>query len=154
MFLRVFILQDVLALQMFWKTTEMFNFVTLFILEQCYSKSSPQRISFKHYFFKLCKKFPKYFMSYNACKLSLEPSSESQITTIKEGDIELYIKLIPKVFRSLIVIYRKIEFVYHHWGWKSIDRPLFYPFRSLNYNLSLFIFLLWRGLNFKINGGV
>ena len=34
-------------------------------------------------------------------------------------------------FQPLIVIYRRVNLVYNHWGRTSIFRPLTYPFRSL-----------------------
>ena len=41
-----------------------------------------------------------------------------------------FIKLSGQMFWTLILIYRRGNFVYYHWGWTSIYRPLSYPFRS------------------------
>ena len=78
------------------------------------------------------------------------------------GDITLFIKPVPKVllnvilffgsttlgtfiefwlvgslswvFKTLIVIYRRSNFVYHYWGCTSNNRTLSYPFSSLSNN--------------------
>ena len=42
-----------------------------------------------------------------------------------------FIKLSGQTFQPLILIYRRGNFVYHHWECTSIYRPLSYPFRSL-----------------------
>ncbi len=48
------------------------------------------------------------------------------------------IKLSIQAFQPLIVIYRRGTFVVgDHWGFTYIFRPLSYPFRSLNIDLSL-----------------
>ena len=40
-------------------------------------------------------------------------------------------------FYPLIVIYRRVNFVYHYLGCTSISRPLSYPFRSMRLNLGM-----------------
>ena len=40
--------------------------------------------------------------------------------------------LVYRVYKLLIVIYRRGNFVYHHWGGTSIYRPLYNPFTSLD----------------------
>ena len=42
-----------------------------------------------------------------------------------------FIKLSVQTFQPLILLYRRGNFVYHHWRSTSIFRPLSYPFRSL-----------------------
>ena len=42
-----------------------------------------------------------------------------------------YLGLSVKTFQTLIVIYGRCNFVYHHWKCTSIYRSLCYPFRSL-----------------------
>ena len=42
-----------------------------------------------------------------------------------------FIKLSFQTFQPLILIYRRVNFVYPYWGWTSIYRLLSYPFRSL-----------------------
>ena len=45
--------------------------------------------------------------------------------------IGLSIKLIFKTFKSIIVIYRRGNFMYHYWGCTSIYQSSSYPFKSL-----------------------
>ena len=45
--------------------------------------------------------------------------------------IGLFIKLSVQMFQPLIVIYKRGNIVYHHWGCAFIHRLLSYPFRSL-----------------------
>ena len=45
--------------------------------------------------------------------------------------IGLFIKWSDQTFELLTVIYKRGNFVYHHWGCASFYRPLSYPFRSL-----------------------
>ena len=45
--------------------------------------------------------------------------------------ISRFIQLSVQTFQPLIVIYKRSNFVYHHWGCTPIYRPLSYPFRSL-----------------------
>ena len=42
-----------------------------------------------------------------------------------------FIKLSVQIFQPLIVIYRKGNFDYHHWGYTLIYQPLSYPCRSI-----------------------
>ena len=61
-----------------------------------------------------------------------------QIQNCREGgDIRLFITLVPKIGKFIklsiqtlqppIVIYKRGSFVHHHWGYRSIYRPLSYP---------------------------
>ena len=52
----------------------------------------------------------------------------------------LFIKLSVQTFQPLIVIYRRENFVYHHWVCTLISLPLSYPFRSLVIELALLKF--------------
>ena len=45
--------------------------------------------------------------------------------------IDWFIKLSVQTFQLLILIYRRFNFVFHHWRCTLICRPLSYPFRSL-----------------------
>ncbi len=45
--------------------------------------------------------------------------------------IGCFIKSSVQPFQPLILIYRRDNIVYYHWGCTSIYRPLSYPFRSL-----------------------
>ena len=68
--------------------------------------------------------------------------------------ISSIIKWSVPTFQPLIVIYRKCNFVYHHWGWTPIYRPLSYPFISLiniDWNLKV-VFLeiqFWKVLTVR-----
>ena len=48
-------------------------------------------------------------------------------------------KLSLQTFQSLIIIYRRSNFVYHHWGYKSIYLPFSYPFRYPRYRTKKFL---------------
>ena len=43
-----------------------------------------------------------------------------------------FIKLIVQTFQAIIVMYRRGNFVYHHWGGTYIYLLLSYPFRTLS----------------------
>ena len=49
-----------------------------------------------------------------------------------------FIKLNVQTFQPLILINRRGNFVYTHWGCTSIYRPLSFPYRSLLYIHSCF----------------
>ena len=46
-------------------------------------------------------------------------------------NFDWFMKLIVHMFQLLKIIYTRGNFLYHNWGFTSIYRPLFYPFRSL-----------------------
>ena len=49
-----------------------------------------------------------------------------------------------QTFQPLISIYKRGNFVCHHWGYTSIYRPLAYPFRSLQISVQkALLHLLW-----------
>ena len=54
--------------------------------------------------------------------------------------LNFIIKLSVQTFQPLTVIYRRGNFIYHHWGCASIYRPLSYTFRSLILNMSILFF--------------
>ena len=60
-------------------------------------------------------------------------------------NIRSIVPSLPPWFQSLILIYRRGNFMYHHWGCTSIYWPLSYPFRSLATN---------NVYNLRINGCV
>ena len=60
-----------------------------------------------------------------------------------------FINLRVQTFQPPIVIYRRDNFVFYHWGCKSIYRPMSYPFRSmcslppLAQYIKLWVLVLW-----------
>ncbi len=63
--------------------------------------------------------------------ITLSYSLTYQLWELYQILIAWFIKLSVQTFQPQIVIYSRGNFVYHHWGCKSIYRLLFYPLRSL-----------------------
>ena len=61
--------------------------------------------------------------------------SHSEIKIREEGDIGLFIKIVPKVLKYHYLIRLLIIIVDHHWGCTSIYQSMCYPCRSLYRNI-------------------
>ena len=74
------------------------------------------------------------------------------LTTLGKILIGWFIKLRVQTFQLLIVIYRKGNFVYHHWRCTSIYRPVSYTFRSLIFSKWILTYVKLKLFFWNVSG--
>ena len=61
------------------------------------------------------------------------------------------LNLVFQRYQPLIIIYRKGNFICHHWDCASVNRPLSYPFRALHFCIFFICILEIENLYYKFN---